>query len=57
MNWVFLGDYRVAPDLLQYMRRTMGRKVQESPDAWVALRQSRDPYLVSDQIFRKRPRE
>ena len=50
MNWVFLGDYRVAPDLLQYMRRTMGRKVQESPDAWVALRQSRDSYLVSDQL-------
>jgi hypothetical protein len=49
MNWVFLGDYRVAPDLLQYMRRTMGRKAQESPDAWVALRQYRDPYLVDDQ--------
>ncbi len=49
MNWVFLGDYRVASDLLQYMRRTMGRKVQESPDAWVALRQYRDSYLVDDQ--------
>ncbi|MBM3883441.1 MAG: hypothetical protein FJ387_27665 [Verrucomicrobia bacterium] len=49
MNWLFLGDYRVAPDLLQYMRRTMGRKVHESPDAWVALRQYRDPYLVDDQ--------
>lgn len=49
MNWVFLGDYRVAPDLLQYMRRTMGRKVHESPDAWVALRQYRDSYLVNDQ--------
>ena len=49
MNWVFLGDYRVAPELLQYMRRTMGRKVQESPDAWVALRQYRDSYLVDQQ--------
>ena len=49
MNWVFLGDYRVAPALLQYMRRTMGRKVGDSPDAWAALRQYRDPYLVDDQ--------
>ena len=49
MNWVFLGDYSVAPDLMQYMRRTMGRKVKDSPDAWVALRQYRDSYLVNDQ--------
>jgi len=49
MNWVLLGDYRVAPELLQYMRRTIGRKVQESPDAWVALRQYADSYLMNDQ--------
>jgi hypothetical protein len=49
MNWAFLGDYQLSPEVLQYMRRTMGRKVHESPDTWVALRQYRDPYLVDDQ--------
>ncbi|MEM8529672.1 MAG: hypothetical protein AAGF95_02450 [Chloroflexota bacterium] len=39
MNWVFWGDYSVAPEIFEYTRKTMGKTVTDSPDAWVALRQ------------------
>ena len=42
MNWVFAGSYAVAPDIIEYSRKTMGKHVYDSPDAWVALRQYAD---------------
>jgi hypothetical protein len=42
MNWVFLGDYELAPGVFDYMLKTLGKRVYDSPDAWVALREAED---------------
>jgi hypothetical protein len=42
MNWVFLGNYNLAPPIFQYMLKTLGKRVSDSPDAWVALREAED---------------
>jgi hypothetical protein len=39
MNSQFAGDPKVAGPLYDYMRLTMGKHADDSPDAWVALRQ------------------
>ena len=42
MNWIFLGNYSLAPPVFQYMLKTLGKTVSDSPDAWVALREAED---------------
>lgn len=42
MNWVFAGDYRTAPPVVEYARLALGKHVHDSPDAWAALRQYQD---------------
>ena len=42
MNWVFLGNWNLAPSVFNYMLKTLGKTVHDSPDAWVALREAHD---------------
>jgi len=42
MNWVALGNYDLAPALFDYMLKSLGKTVADSPDAWCALREAND---------------
>lgn len=44
VNWLNMQDknYMLAPDVIEYARKTMGKRPVESPDAWVALREWQD---------------
>lgn len=44
VNWLNMQDknYQLAPDVVEYARKTMGKGPAESPDAWVALREWQD---------------
>ncbi len=41
VNWLNMQDknYLLAPDVIEYARKTMGKSPAESPDAWVVLRE------------------
>ena len=52
MNWVFAGDYSASPEIIDYARLTMGKHVNNSPDAWVALRQYKDTWVDSTENIR-----
>jgi hypothetical protein len=45
MSWINPSSFSYAldPALMAYAEQSLGRTVAESPDAWVALRQWRDP--------------
>ena len=47
VNWLNSRDNLVAldPKLFEYARKTMGKNIKNSPDAWVALRESFDHLL------------
>ncbi|OKH53217.1 hypothetical protein NIES2101_11550 [Calothrix sp. HK-06] len=47
-NVVFLGKdiWNQAPELHQYMLKTLGRNYRNSPDAWCALREGKDVYQL-----------
>jgi hypothetical protein len=42
MNWVFISNWNLGPTIFPYMIRTLGKRVSDSPDAWVALREAED---------------
>jgi hypothetical protein len=55
MNWIYvvpddsyLRDY---PDFWEYVRLSLGKSVDDSPDAWVALREAEDKYWEDDPIL------
>ncbi len=52
MNWINTTDfsYSLAPQVVEYARKTMGKTVENSPDAWVALRQWNDPTYFDDRL-------
>jgi len=52
MNWINTTDlsYSLAPQVVEYARKTMGKTVKNSPDAWVALRQWNDPTYLDDRL-------
>jgi Beta-galactosidase len=52
MNWINATDtsYSLAPQVVEYARKTMGKTVENSPDAWAALRQWNDPTYLGDRI-------
>jgi hypothetical protein len=52
MNWINTTDlsYSLAPQVVEYARKTMGKTVENSPDAWVALRQWNDPTYLDDHL-------
>jgi hypothetical protein len=52
MNWINTTDfsYSLAPQAVEYARKTMGKTVKNSPDAWVALRQWNDPTYLGDSL-------
>ncbi|BBC27212.1 hypothetical protein [Pseudanabaena sp. ABRG5-3] len=52
MNWINATDrsYSLAPEVVEYARKTMGKTVENSPDAWVALRQWNDPTYLDDRL-------
>ena len=52
MNWVFAGDYSASPEIIDYARLTMGKHVNNSPDAWVALRQYKDTWVDGTENIR-----
>ncbi len=41
MNWMVPGDPKVAREIYQYAKLSLGQTAATSPDAWVALRQYR----------------
>ncbi len=50
VNWLNTNDRLIAfdPSLFQYARLTMNKNVFNSPDAWVSLRQTYDPFFSAN---------
>lgn len=46
MNWMYTNqtNYQTAPEIHNYFNMVAGKKVNDSPDAWCALRQMKDLY-------------
>ena len=41
----------MAPDVIEYARKTMGQKINQRDDVWVALRQWQDFSLVKFKVL------
>ena len=52
MNWVFADNYAIAPEIIDYSRKTMGKHAYNSPDSWVALRQYSDDNIDKNENIR-----
>lgn len=52
MNWINTSDrsYLLAPKVVEYARMSMGKKAENSPDAWVVLREWQDPTYLDDTL-------